>query len=144
VSVSCTKFFVSFLSFGLCASTETDDEGPVLLAGLAKAASSSATDKRHPSGADRVASLHHAGLFLEASLVRSDTGAPVAKCLDGNSMARFERSSWNGGVLTATFKKLKILSTSQQLQVAQPCSLYIYPACDRPRAHQHVHGIDGL
>lgn len=97
-----------------------------MLAALANAAASSGsgnTTRKDGSTTAAVSqqqflnSAQHAGLFVEASLVRSDTGAPVAKCLDGNSMTRFERSSWNGGVLTATFKKLKILSTSQQLQV---------------------------
>lgn len=116
-----------FPSVVLTPKVATDDEGPVLLAALANAAASSGsgnTTRKDGSTTAAVSqqqflnSAQHAGLFVEASLVRSDTGAPVAKCLDGNSMTRFERSSWNGGVLTATFKKLKILSTSQQLQGA--------------------------
>lgn len=56
------------------------------------------------------------GLFVEATLLRGDNGEPISKCLDGNSIVRFEKNPWSEGVYTATFKKLKILSTSQQLQ----------------------------
>jgi len=57
------------------------------------------------------------GLFVEATLLRGDNGVPLPKCIDGNCVVRFERRSrsMNEG-LFATFKKLKILSTSQQLQ----------------------------
>lgn len=107
---------------------DDEEEGPGLLAALARAATTKQSGgvksndnstrlTTTASAASFIDNVQHAGLFVEASLVRSDTGTPVAKCLDGNTMARFERSSWNGGVMTATFKKLKILSTSQQLQV---------------------------
>lgn len=76
-----------------------------------------ATQTTEESYRNFLESYRHAGLFVEATLVRSDTGAPIAKCLDGNSIARFDRSAGNGDTLVATFKKLKILSTSQQLQV---------------------------
>jgi hypothetical protein len=46
--------------------------------------------------------------FVEASLVRSDSDAELPACIDGT---RVERVS-NG--VFATFKKLKLLSTSQQ------------------------------
>ncbi len=116
-----------------------------MLTALANAAASSGsgnTTAAQPARKDGAAavsqqqflnSAQHAGLFVEASLVRSDTGAPVAKCLDGNSMTRFERSSWNGGVLTATFKKLKILSTSQQLQVPHTTFFCVSRRCVYPK-----------
>eukprot|EP01120_Amphizonella_sp_Union-15-10_P003170 TRINITY_DN1354_c0_g2_i1.p1 TRINITY_DN1354_c0_g2~~TRINITY_DN1354_c0_g2_i1.p1 ORF type:complete len:615 (-),score=76.33 TRINITY_DN1354_c0_g2_i1:170-2014(-) len=47
-------------------------------------------------------------LFVEASLLRSDSDIDLPLCLDGNRIIRI-----SGGVF-ATFKKLKILSTSQQ------------------------------
>eukprot|EP01120_Amphizonella_sp_Union-15-10_P003169 TRINITY_DN1354_c0_g1_i1.p1 TRINITY_DN1354_c0_g1~~TRINITY_DN1354_c0_g1_i1.p1 ORF type:complete len:612 (-),score=110.23 TRINITY_DN1354_c0_g1_i1:173-2008(-) len=47
-------------------------------------------------------------LFVEASLLRSDSDVELPLCLDGNRIIRI-----SGGVF-ATFKKLKILSTSQQ------------------------------
>eukprot|EP01087_Luapelamoeba_hula_P018213 TRINITY_DN5851_c0_g1_i2.p1 TRINITY_DN5851_c0_g1~~TRINITY_DN5851_c0_g1_i2.p1 ORF type:complete len:567 (+),score=119.79 TRINITY_DN5851_c0_g1_i2:186-1886(+) len=57
------------------------------------------------------------GLFVEATLLRGDNGVPLPKCIDGNCLVRFEKRSrnWSDG-LYAAFKKLKILSTSQQLQ----------------------------
>jgi hypothetical protein len=47
-------------------------------------------------------------LFVEATLLRSDNELPLPQCMDGNRIVRIT----NG--IFATFKKLKILSTSQQ------------------------------
>jgi hypothetical protein len=47
-------------------------------------------------------------LFVEANLLRSDSDVELPLCIDGNRIQRI-----SNGVL-ATFKKLKILSTSQQ------------------------------
>jgi len=53
-------------------------------------------------------------LFVEASLRRGDNGKKLPECIDGICVVRFERINSYG--VFATFKKLKILSTSQQLQ----------------------------
>ncbi|ELR15892.1 IPT/TIG domain containing protein [Acanthamoeba castellanii str. Neff] len=47
-------------------------------------------------------------LFVEATLLRSDNETPLPQCVDGNRIVRI-----TNGVFAA-FKKLKILSTSQQ------------------------------
>jgi len=47
-------------------------------------------------------------LFVEAQLLRSDNEVALPQCVDGNRVVRI-----SNGVF-ATFKKLKILSTSQQ------------------------------
>jgi hypothetical protein len=82
---------------------------------------------------------HEEGVFVEASVVRNDNGDPLERSIDGQATARLERvsgsslsslleqkqrfnsccllvkqSGWNSGVYTATFKKLKLLTTSQQ------------------------------
>jgi hypothetical protein len=49
-----------------------------------------------------------ANLFVEATLLRSDNETALPQCLDGNRIVRI-----TNGVF-ASFKKLKILSTSQQ------------------------------
>eukprot|EP00005_Dracoamoeba_jomungandri_P006015 CAMPEP_0174262348 /NCGR_PEP_ID=MMETSP0439-20130205/12922_1 /TAXON_ID=0 /ORGANISM="Stereomyxa ramosa, Strain Chinc5" /LENGTH=563 /DNA_ID=CAMNT_0015347043 /DNA_START=89 /DNA_END=1780 /DNA_ORIENTATION=- len=49
-----------------------------------------------------------ANLFVEATLLRSDNETSLSQCIDGNRIVRI-----SNGVF-ATFKKLKILSTSQQ------------------------------
>lgn len=60
------------------------------------------------------AKSHEEGVFVEASVVRNDNGDPLDRAIDGQATARLERSGWNSGVYTATFKKLKLLTTSQQ------------------------------
>jgi len=51
-------------------------------------------------------------LFVEAQLLRSDNEVALPQCVDGNRVVRI-----SNGVF-ATFKKLKILSTSQQQGMA--------------------------
>ncbi|KAL6068917.1 IPT/TIG domain containing protein [Balamuthia mandrillaris] len=69
----------------------------------------------YPPDEDQPVNL--SGYFVEATLLRGDNGTPIPQCLDGSCIVRFERTTWGDpcGVY-ATFKKLKILSTSQQLQ----------------------------
>lgn len=50
----------------------------------------------------------HSNLFVEATLLRSDSEVELPLCIEGNRIVRI-----SNGVF-ATFKKLKILSTSQQ------------------------------
>jgi hypothetical protein len=50
----------------------------------------------------------NSNLFVEATLLRSDSDVELPLCIEGNRIVRI-----SNGVF-ATFKKLKILSTSQQ------------------------------
>lgn len=50
----------------------------------------------------------NSNLFVEASLLRSDSDIELSTCIEGNRVVRISH-----GVF-ATFRKLKILSTSQQ------------------------------
>lgn len=52
--------------------------------------------------------ISNSNLFVEATLLRSDSDVELSQCLEGNRIVRI-----SNGVF-ATFKKLKILSTSQQ------------------------------
>ena len=59
-------------------------------------------------GPSNIEQLTNSNLFVEATLLRSDSEAELPLCMEGNRIVRI-----SNGVF-ATFKKLKILSTSQQ------------------------------
>lgn len=54
-------------------------------------------------------SAHFDNLFVEATLLRSDCSKELPLDLEGNRMVRISKNE------CATFKKLKIISTSQQM-----------------------------
>jgi hypothetical protein len=59
-------------------------------------------------GPNNLEQLTNSNLFVEATLLKSDSEAELPLCMEGNRIVRI-----SNGVF-ATFKKLKILSTSQQ------------------------------
>jgi hypothetical protein len=59
-------------------------------------------------GPSNIEQLTNSNLFVEATLLRSDSEVELPLCMEGNRIVRI-----SNGVF-ATFKKLKILSTSQQ------------------------------